>query len=245
MKKTVILAAMLAVPAFAGQKVTVQPATAAPTPAPAQWAVELGYNYNWGAKDIMSWEVPCKEIRTHGADITLVRPIDENQAFTLRLGYNYGSRSWGGCYYEESDPVDGYYASASGSDTIRTHTFSLMPGYRYTHALCDKTSLYCGVNVGVSNQSLKYRGADSFDFTYPDYSEHEDGTMKQHGSQWGLAYSAEAGVRYAITEAVDFFVAYQFTGNTCKPKLDGGEGYHVRGKAQNYHGVRAGFGIKF
>lgn len=241
MKKAIILAAMLALPTFAGQKLiynTPAPAVTAPA-VDSGHGLEIGYFISWAANDIYKDWSPCKEIRTNGVDVTALYDFNRNHAMTLRLAYGFGARSWADGAYE----IDG--ESWTENARVRMHTFSLMPGYRYTHALCDKTSLYCGVNVGVSNQSLKYRGADSSDVTYPGYSEHEDGTMKQHGSQWGLAYSAEAGVRYAITEAVDFFVAYQFTGNTCKPKLDGGEGYHVRGKAQNYHGVRAGFGIKF
>ena len=232
MRNIIITAAALALPTLAGQPAAPCPA---PQPAPVRhcadspWSMEMGYNYNWGARDIMSWDGPCKEIRTHGADLTLVHHYRGPHAMTVRLGYNYGSRSWGGW--------DNEFEGSLTSNTVRTHTFTLMPGYRYTAALGERTSWFMGMNAGVANQSLKYRAYDSWGG--------EEYVGKLHDSAWGIAYSAELGLRYAVTPCMDLFVAYQFTGNAAMPTLRDDEGNSARMKAQNYHGIRAGVGFKF
>ena len=221
MKKTIILAAMLALPTFAGQKVIVNPAPVAPVaPAVASpWSIELAATYTWGVPDIYQYVSPCKEIKSIGADITGVYAIDEHNAVTLRFGYTWGGEKF-----------------AWDEEWIKTriHTFSLMPGYRYTSPICDKLSWFVGANVGIANAS--YKSTSYYDFG-------ADGIEKYsgHKSGWGFAYSAEIGLRYELTESLDVFCAYQYGGNTASPKIEGNRFAH----RQHGHQARVGVGIKF
>lgn len=238
MKKTIILAAMLALPTFAGQKVIVNPAPVAPVaPAVASpWALEIGATYAWGVQDIYKGEEwsPCKEIKTIGADLTGVYNLDDNNAVTLRFGYNWGGEKWadGYYYYDNQQSVAGYW------NKTRQHTFYLMPGYRYTHHITDSLSAFVGVNVGIANVSNKYNA----------YEEWEGETWKSptlHNAKWGFAYSAELGLRYDINETLYVFGAYQFSGNTAKPTLKYEDETICKAKANHYHGVRVGLGVNF
>lgn len=235
MKKAIILAAMLALPTFAGQKVIVQPAPV-PVPEPAAAvspvAVEIGAFYAWNQPHVYRGIDCHKQVGTIGGDITGVYNLDENQAVTLRFGYSWGSEKWATGY--EDMGVEGWNAS---SHKVRIHTFSLMPGYRYTQPLCDKVSWFVGANVGVANASYKLTNYGEGVYMEAPWS----GKYSSHKSDWGFAYSAEAGVRYALTEQLDVFCAYQFTGNTATPKDHGYRFLH----RQYAHGVRAGVGIKF
>ena len=218
MKKTIILAAMLALPTFAGQKVIVNPAPVAPVaPAVASpWSIELAATYTWGVPDIYQHVSPCKEIKSIGADITGVYAIDENNSVNLRFGY-----TWGGEKFAVGGEMWG---------KTRIHTFSLMPGYRYTRPICDKLSWFVGANVGIANASYK--------------SSSYIGDVRLgsgHKSGWGFAYSAEIGLRYELTESLDVFCAYQYGGNTASPKDMGVRFAH----RQHGHQARVGVGIKF
>ena len=226
MKKTIILAAMLALPTFAGQRVIVNPAPVAPVaPAVASpWSIELAATYTWGVPDIHKYTSPCKEIKSIGADITGVYAIDEHQAVTLRFGY-----TWGG---EKFAMADYFGENEDAWSKTRIHTFSLMPGYRYTSPICDKLSWFAGANVGIANASYK-------DNTYVGTERQVDEAF--HKSAWGFAYSAEVGLRYELTESLDVFCAYQYGGNTASPKIEGERIYH----RQHGHQARVGVGIKF
>ena len=223
MKKTIILAAMLALPTFAGQKVIVNPAPVAPVaPAVASpWSIELAATYTWGVPDIHKYTSPCKEIKSIGADITGVYAIDENNAVTLRFGY-----TWGG---EKFANASLFGFDVEGWEKVRIHTFSLMPGYRYTSPICDQLSWFVGANVGVANASYKYSI----------YSQ-EQRLLSMHNAAWGFAYSAEIGLRYELTESLDVFCAYQYGGNTARAKK-----YGLHAKRQHGHTARVGVGIKF
>ena len=115
----------------------------------------------------------------------------------------------------------------------RVHTFNFMPGYRYTHALTPRLSVYGGVNLGIANAGNKLSM----------YYEHER-LFSAHDSAWGFAYSAELGLSYAVTPMVDVFAAYQFSGNTAKCKLRSEYG-DITANRLHYHGVRAGVGFRF
>lgn len=225
MKKTIILATMLALPTFAGQKLiynTPAPVVTAPA-VDSGHGLEIGYFISWAANDIYKDWSPCKEIRTNGVDITALYDFNRNHAMTLRLAYGFGARSWADGAYEE----DGY--SWNEVARVRMHTFSLMPGYRYTLPLCSHSSLYVGVNAGVSNQSSKHRQAEG-----------EGQYFYGHDSGWGFAYSAEAGLRFNFNPCTEFFVAYQFMGNTAR---NDNNGYSTH--RQTSHGIRTGFAFKF
>ena len=238
MKKAIILAAMLALPTFAGQKVIIQQAPVqpvAPAPAVSPWAVEIGASYTWGVPDIYQGHegLPCKEIKSIGADITGVYNINENHAVTLRFGY-----SWGGEKYadntEVEESINGELVNTydvPGYIKTRIHTFSLMPGYRYTAPITDKLSWFVGANAGIANASYKMGFFDE-----------EDGMDRMHKSGWGFAYSAEVGLRYNFCSSVYGFMAYQYCGNTASPKDD--EGYRFAHR-QHGHQVRVGVGFNF
>ncbi len=236
MKKAIILAAMLALPTFAGQKVIIQQAPVqpvAPAPAVSPWAVEIGASYTWGVPDIYQGHegLPCKEIKSIGADITGVYNINENHAVTLRFGYSWGGEKFAG---GDNEYFDGYEYCWVKS---RIHTFSLMPGYRYTAPITDKVSWFVGANVGIANASYKeseyFNGVDQIG----EYSE----KYNFHKSGWGFAYSAEVGLRYNFCSSVYGFMAYQYCGNTASPKI---EGYRFAHR-QHGHQARVGVGFNF
>ena len=254
MKKAIILAAMLALPTFAGQKVIIQQAPVqpvAPAPAVSPWAVELGASYTWGVPDIfLDNNGHCKEIKSIGADITGVYNINENHAVTLRFGYSWGGEkfasggdgeyswdwrsapsSWDWRSAPSTSPSSGYFGGYKYSwDKVRIHTFSLMPGYRYTAPITDKLSWFVGANIGIANASYKmswYEGSERYG--------------ADHKSAWGFAYSAEAGLRYNFCSSVYGFVAYQYCGNTASPKIEGERFAH----RQHGHQARVGVGFNF
>ena len=224
MKKAIILAAMLALPTFAGQKlVFTNPAPVQAPPPADSWGVEIAYTYSWAANDIYKDWVPCKEIRSNGVDLTGVYNFNTHHAATMRLAYAFGARSW-----SDDEYFDGH-EMVSCYDRVRMHTFSLMPGYRYTLPLCPHSALYAGVNAGVANQSVK-----------DNYHESNYGVDRNHKSAWGFAYTAEVGLRINLCQDSEFFVAYHFTGNTARTKNNG----YITHR-QTTHGIRTGFGFRF
>ena len=223
MKKTIILAAMLALPTFAGQKVIVNQAPVAPVAAPAvasQWSIEGAYVFNWALNKVMKNAETSKKLKSvMGADLTGVYALDDNQAVTLRVGYTWGGKknsngNWG------------------GHDKVRQHTFYVMPGYRYTCPIATDWSFFAGVNIGLASVSTKLTEY------WPD-----GGKYNSHKAACGFAYSLEAGVRYACTENLDVFAAWSFNGNTASCKFsDYGD---LKTKAQFNTGFRVGVGVKF
>ncbi len=213
MKKLAILA--LCAPAFAGTPEVV--VTPAPTPAPAACpcSIEIGVGYNYGCRDLYKHALGGqKDIDTGSVDLTAVHALTPNHALTLRFGYSFG------------DEVNKFFGPDTRHETD-IHTFTLMPGYRYTHAITDKVSAFAGANVGIANESVKDNARGWW------------GKETDHDSDWGLGYSAEVGLRYALCPKSEIFAAYQFSGNTAHPF---GKGETHR---QFYDGVRAGVSIKF
>lgn len=196
----------LGLPVMAGEPAPI----VTPAPAPScPLTLEVAGVYKFAAKEMLSVG-PAKEIDVMGADVTLVKPICEKSAVTLRFGYNFGDEAQRG--------VDG------GTEEVDVHSFYLMPGYRYTYALTEKTSLYGAVNAGIANTSVKYKYDDAA------------GIDKNHDSDWGFIGTVELGVRYQLCEKTELFAAYEFTANYAKP--DGCDD-------QTYNGVRVGVGFKF
>lgn len=206
MKKTIVLMLAAAAPVFAGEPVIV--ATPAPLTVPASqvcpWSYELGVSYSWASTDIIDG-VDGSNAQTVGVDLTACYSLSETDMFNIRFGYGWGDAdNWGGSQH--------------------FHTWSLMPGYRYTWKLDDTWSAYAGVNIGVAAVA---------------YKEHYEG-LKDHCSAWGFAYSAELGVRYALSADTELFLGYIFSGNTAEPSKDGWSC-----EAQNNHGIRGGIGVRF
>ena len=212
------LAAMLTVPAMAGTPVVTETPAPTPAPAPEPIAFEVGAFYSFPTKDIVSWLPghPGKKVHMLGGDITSIYQIDDSSAATVRLGYGTGSAT---------------RTTLGARERYRLHTFTLMPGYRYSVKVDDAVTCFAGVGAGVSNSSLKYK------VTVPG----DRGTA--HGSEWGFVYSAEVGVSYAVSQDVSVFLAYEFSGNTARPRLN--NGYNKSANQQVYHTIRAGVSCQF
>lgn len=206
MKKLALIA--LIAPAFAG---TPAPVVTAPAPAPAApcCALELGVSGNMAAKDLFNIPAPNKEVDTIGLDLTAVHSFTPKHAITFRLGAAQGDET-------------------SRMYNIRSKTYlrtlSIMPGYRFTQPVSEKTALYCGVNGGLVNQHVHIKD----DFTRDD-------------SAWGLGATGEAGVRYQLGSCSEIFAAYQISANNIRNDF----GYGMKTHRQIHNGVRAGVGIKF
>lgn len=206
MKKVIFAAMALGLPVMAGEPAPI----VTPAPAPScPLTLEVAGVYKSAAKELLSYG-PAKEIDVMGADLTLVKPLCGNSAVTLRFGYNFGDEAQRGVF--------------GGTEEVDVHSFYLMPGYRYTHALTEKTSLYGAVNAGIANTSFKYKFDDAEEID------------KWHDSDWGFIATLELGVRYQLCEKTELFAAYEFTANYAKP--DGCD-------EQTYNGVRVGVGFKF
>ncbi len=220
MKKSMFLA-MLALPAMAGEPA---PVAVAPVPAPVAPACdcpvswELAAVYRYATRDLfVHGEGNQKDIDTYGVDLTAVYGLNDRWSANLRFGYTFG------------DEVNRMYDIREETDV---HTFYLMPGLRYTAPLNDKWSVYGGANVGIANECVKNKVAFSLDNFYD----------KNHDSDWGVAFSVEAGVRYKVSDSTELFAAYEFYGSTAAPKLYDG---HTDTHGQTYHGLRAGVSISF
>lgn len=236
MKYTLITMMLgLASVATAGQKLVV----AEPTPAPAApaWGVELGGTYGWGLRQYMKSPVIGKKNHMNqvGGDITGVYNLDENNAVTLRFGYTYGGDKFGMALVDDEGMR---LEDVNTTVKERLHTFTLMPGYRFTYALNEDWSVFAGANVGIAAASSKLEVSHQID-------RRSDLTASAHKSAWGFAWSVEAGVKYNVAENVNVFAAAVWSGNTARPNIKfAGEGVG-RVHAQQTLGVRAGVGFTF
>lgn len=191
------------------------------------WGVELGVSYISAVTKIMKsqdlgWGDSPK-LTGVGVDLTGLYNLNKNHAFALRLEY---------------DNSDGSYTwPPNEEESYRLHSVSMMPGYRFTQALSSTVSCFAGANIGLACSSLKYKdtwGNDSGKWM----------RVSMHDTSWGLAYSAEVGLRLALSSHVDLFVAYRFMGNTSRPRLRDTDGV-CRTHTQHNHTVRGGVGVTF
>lgn len=217
--KTTILALAAAMPIMAGTPAYIETEPVNP------YSIETAVSYNFAARNIFKFgDFKGPKVDTMGVDITGVYTVNENSSFNLRFGYAGGS----------DDNSDGNGDDYGYRLRARVNNFYLMPGYRYTHRLSDYFSGFIGANIGVINQSVKFRVSD------------DDYVGKAHGSDYGFAYSAEAGLRYEISKHFDLFVAYQFFGSTAE--ASGSNRYYDdthHGHTQLYHCVRVGASFDF
>ena len=186
------------------------------------YSIEAAVSYNFAARDIFRFgDFTGPKVDTLGVDLTGVYTVTENSSFNLRFGFATGSDDK---TYDELLRL-----------RARVNNFYLMPGYRYTHALGDYVYGYIGANIGIINQSVKLRLAEY------------DVVNKGHGSDYGFAYSAEAGLRYEISKHFDVFVAYQFFGSTAEAGGSHGDDDSdiAQMRSQLYHCVRAGVSFDF
>lgn len=209
MKKLALIA--LAAPALAGTPAPVVASTPAPAAAPC-CAVELGVSGNMAAKDLFKRMVG-KEIDTVGIDLTAVHSFTPKHALTFRVGAAQG------------DETMSFYDTRV-KEYLRT--VSIMPGYRFTQPVGEKTSVFCGVNGGFVNQHVHVKENSSTN------------AFSNDDSAWGFGATAEIGVRYQLCPCSEIFAAYELSGNTVHNKLNA-----VQTHRQIHNGVRAGVGIKF
>lgn len=210
MKKLALIA--LVAPAFAGTSEPVVSAAPAPAPAAPCCALELGVSGNMAAKDLFK-QFENKEIDTVGIDLTAVHSFTPKHAVTFRIGAAQG---------DETMQFD------DGREKTYLRTISIMPGYRFTQPISEKTSLFCGINGGLVNQHVHVKDAWT------------GGVHNEDDSAWGWGATAEAGVRYQLCPCSEIFAAYQLSGNTIHNKLGEAETHR-----QIHNGVRVGVGIKF
>lgn len=209
MKKLALIA--LATPVFAG---TPEPVVTTPAPAPAApcCALELGVGYNNAAKDLFK-QNPNKEIDTVGIDLTAVHSFTPKHAITFRVGAAQG------------DEMESIY---EGRVKTYLRTVSIMPGYRFTQPVSEKTSVFCGVNAGLVNQHVHVK------------ENYAEDAFSNDDSAWGWGATAEAGVRYQLCPCSEIFAAYQLSGNTVHNDVGA-----LQTHRQIHNGVRAGVSIKF
>lgn len=210
MKKLALIA--LAAPALAGMPEPVIAPAPAPAPAAPCCALELGVSGNMAAKDLFK-RTPSKEIDTVGIDLTAVHSFTPKHAITFRVGAAQGDETM-------------YFHDNRVKEYLRT--ISIMPGYRFTQPVSEKTSLFCGINGGLVNQHVHVKENSGW------------GNRSSDDSAWGLGATAEAGVRYQLCPCSEIFAAYQLSGNTVHNDLGA-----LKTHRQIHNGVRCGVGIKF
>lgn len=276
MKKALVLAALMTLPTFAGQKVVIAPTPVVTNPTitnPCEgsvWSWEVAGTYSWGANNPYDDAdgMPQKKVNTYGADVTVVRQLPDygwfkNHALFLRIGYNWGDRTWG---------------LGEGLNTkFSAGNFSIMPGYRMSHKITDSLSYHVGGSIGITNRSDE----SQFSTTMPVYStpavdeniyylqNSADGqflppnmqyndrqpaepevigtetvTSTSSKSTMGFAASLELGLTYDINPCWNVFCSYQVTMNTARTKFNH-MGEEIKSKRQLSHGIRLGVGRKF
>ncbi len=225
MKKSLVLALGLAAPLFAGEAPMAQTPIITPVPptcCPLSMEAAAGYGHAMG--DIFDDASGSKSIDVYTADITAVYTFTPNHSANLRLGYSFGDE----CYRGPSSLGTGG-ALVTETDV---HTFSIMPGYRYTHEINEKWSAFIGANMGVANVSVK-------DWACPAGA---TAPTKVHDSDWGFAWSVEIGAKYKMSSNWSLFGTLGLFGNTAEPVVGAG----VRPVDQQwYSGVRLGVGYEF
>ncbi len=183
------------------------------------YSMELAVGYNFAARDIIKADgFDTPRVDTIGVDLTGVYKVSDHSSFNLRFGFATGSDSE--TYFDDTKLK------------ARMNNFYLMPGYRFTHRMGEYTSGFIGVNAGVINESVKIKMLDDI-----------DGRQRYHGSEYGFAYSAEAGLRFDLSRHFDLYVAYQFFGSTAEPSIGGDDGIGTR--SQLFHCVRLGVCLDF
>lgn len=195
------------------------------------WWLEASAFYGFASKELFKSGSAGQagHVDSYAGDLTLGRDFYTNakggiNSWDLRLGYGYGSNS-----------VEDGFVDSSGSlykEKAVLHRFYLMPGYRYTMPFNDSWSGFVGINLGVSNSSIKSTASNETD------------RLHAHKSDWGFAYSAEIGLKYQWCENWYAFAAYQFQGSTNSPVLHC-DGERMSSRPQTYNTVRLGIGWDF
>ena len=166
MKKSIILALALALPAMAGDEksapvTVVDVPVAAPAPTCSAFGVEVGAVYTAALNDV----VPGVDgINTWGVDVTGVYDLTPNWAATVRIGWATGSDDYP---YEE----------------LEVENWTITAGLRYSAPITDKLSWYAGGEIGLAYST--YEISDSIDYWSEDY----EGWGVAYGIEAGLRYN--------------------------------------------------------
>lgn len=209
MKKLALSAlALAAMPVMAGTPVVVT----APAPEACPWSVDAAMTLRDQLND--TYDMKDKSIDTIGADLTINYALTEADFVNVRFGYSWGDTKYSivnNCHY---------------SMEFDQHTFYVMPGYKHVWAVNNSLSIFAGVNAGVANVSQKFEQS-------MDGSE-----WRSHDSDWGFAYSAEAGVSYEFCPNWSVFGAVEFFGTQA-------EAFKNTNNKPYYAGLRLGVSTKF
>ncbi len=217
MKKPLILALGLAGAAFAGEPVIAPTPAPIPTPTPAPAccpiSLELAAGYAFAMDDIYDG-FPSRDIDLYTADLTAVYNINDKHSINLRFGYGFG------------DEAFRIYGATFETDV---RTYSIMPGYRYTHTINEKWSTFIGANIGATRMVTRL----CIDSVAP--------RAKADDSDWGLGYSIEVGAHYKFATDWSVFATYGISGNTVNTQ----PASVFPTDNQNYHGFRIGVSHQF
>lgn len=219
---TLLAAAPTAQAARAKKQAAPAPVVAAEPASPYTFEVSVAYDF--AINDIVK-DSDIGELNTCSLELTGVYTLDEHRAITLRFGYGFGNP-------DNSFSEDTGYGVYTWNEEWELSRLSLMPGYRYTNVLNEKTKYFVGANIGLVQQSVK--------FTYSDLA----GSESWSDSSIGIGYSAEIGLQYKYSEKVTLLVAYQLSGSTNETEFDVW-GEKISTEKQMYHTFRAGVSIKF
>ncbi len=182
-------------------------------------SIEITASYNFPSTHIMqaSGRDSSPQVETVGIDASWLHHFNPHHAIVVRFSYLTG----------EDKVADEYE-----TEKFRVNQLAFMPGYRYTRALTPTTSFFVGANVGINTSSLKYKDL------------WERGSESLHDSSTGFAYSAEIGLKLALTDSVDVSLGYRFSGSTARPILDD-HTERCKTARQNYHSVLLGVSCSF
>ncbi len=174
MKKSVIFALALAVPAMAGTATTAPVIIeAAPAAAASPWAVEIAGVHTWAVAD--SYD-EMHNINTWGVDVTAIYNVTDKWAATFRFSY-----------------ADGSGRFDDGTDVFKEDitNWAITAGARYTSPITEKLSWFAGANIGWGRSEVTDVFTDATGYR-----------EKHFGDDIGVAYSAEVGVKYDICKRV-------------------------------------------
>ncbi len=202
MKKSIILALALALPAMAGDEksapvTVVDVPVAAPAPTCSAFGVEVGAVYTAALNDI---DAGIDGINTWGVDVTGVYDLTPNWAATVRLGWATGS--------------DTYYGIMDGE----VENWTITAGLRYSAPITDKLTWYAGGEIGLAYSTYEFTA---------NFGPNE--VMSEDFEGWGFAYGIETGLRYNITPCMYVYGAVHYSGNFAEPEM--GPGYEASAQA--------------
>ncbi len=218
--KKYLLSLICASSALGGEVVIIETVTITQAPVPEdKLYAELAAFYGFSSSDLLDSTSALGKTDIVGGNMTLGYEFDPHHSLNLRMGYGYGSDS---------------ATSNMWREKVKAHTFTFMPGYRYTHRCENNWSYFMGINLGVSNESVKYKASNI------------DRAFSAHDAEWGFAYSAELGIQYHFSESCYAFFSYKFRGNTAQPShYNASNDYHLTTQAQSYHTLSLGMGWNF